>query len=281
MLNFIKEHRKGIIATLVFHGIILILFLFWGFRTPLPLPAEEGILINFGETDFGSGEIEPETAPVEEQTYIPPSSSQAATTETETEEEVLSQDFEEAAAIEDQKEEVKQDVSETEDKEDNKVDQEQNDDNKEEQPEQIEPEREVNERALFPGRNDNQNDSESEGITEGQGNQGSSSGDPNSDNYAKGNSGSGGISYTLAGRYPESLPKPRYPVNEQGKVVVAVSVDRYGNVTSATPGVKGSTTNNKLLLQAAKEAALKAKFDKKAEAPAFQKGTIVYHFVLQ
>jgi TonB family protein len=207
MLNFLKEHNRGIIATIIFHGIVLLMFLFWGFRTPLPLPAEEGILINFGETDFGSGEIEPETSPIDE--------------------------------------------------------------------------REVNERALFPGRNDSENDSQSEGVIEGEGNQGSPSGDPESDNYNKGNSGSGGISYNLAGRYPESLPKPKYPVNEQGKVVVEVTVDKYGNVTSANPGVKGSTTSNKLLLQAAKEAALKAKFDKKAEAPAFQKGTIVYHFVLQ
>jgi colicin import membrane protein len=281
MLNFLKEHNRGIIATIIFHGIVLLMFLFWGFRTPLPLPAEEGILINFGETDFGSGEIEPETSPIDEQKYIPPSSSQSSQSETDTEEEILDQDYEEAASIENENKNKEQEISENKDDEDEKVDQDQNAENEEEQPEQIEPEREVNERALFPGRNDSENDSQSEGVIEGEGNQGSPSGDPESDNYNKGNSGSGGISYNLAGRYPESLPKPKYPVNEQGKVVVEVTVDKYGNVTSANPGVKGSTTSNKLLLQAAKEAALKAKFDKKAEAPAFQKGTIVYHFVLQ
>jgi len=281
MFQFFKEHKNGIIATILFHGIVFLLIIFWGFRTPLPLPAEEGILINFGETDFGSGEIEPETSPVEEQNYTPPSSSQSSQSETETEEKILDQDFEDAASIEKQKNIIKKEVSENKKDEEEKIDQQQNADNEEEQPEQVEPEREVNKRALFPGRNEDSNNSESEGITEGEGNQGSSSGDPDSDNYKEGNSGSGGISYSLTGRYPESLPKPNYPVNEQGKVVVEVTVDRYGNVTSATPGVKGSTTSNKLLLQAAKEAALKAKFDKKAEAPSFQKGTIVYHFVLQ
>jgi colicin import membrane protein len=280
MIKFIKEHRRGLLATIAFHGILIALFLFWGFKTPLPLPAEEGILINFGETDFGAGDIEPETSPIEEQEYIPPSSSQESSDATETEEEILEQDFEESASIEnDRPAEEKQNADDNKDEE--KIDQQQNNDNEEEVPEQVEPEREVDKRALFPGRNNDANDSQSEGITEGEGNQGSPSGDPDSNDYTPGNSGSGGISYSLEGRYPESLPKPSYPVNDQGKVVVEVTVDRYGNVTSATPGVKGSTTSNKLLLQSAKEAALKAKFDTKAEAPAFQKGIITYHFVLQ
>ena len=100
MIKFIKEHRRGLIATISFHGLLITLFIFWGFKTPLPLPAEEGILINFGETDFGSGTIEPETSPIEEQEYIPPSSSRESSDATETEEEILEQDFEESAAIE-------------------------------------------------------------------------------------------------------------------------------------------------------------------------------------
>jgi len=47
------------------------------------------------------------------------------------------------------------------------------------------------------------------------------------------------------------------------------------------PGVKGSTTLDANLLAAAKRAALKAKFDKKPDAPAYQKGTITYYFKLQ
>jgi len=63
--------------------------------------------------------------------------------------------------------------------------------------------------------------------------------------------------------------------------VVEVTVDRYGNVTKAIPGEKGSTTLNDHLHRAAKEAALSAKFERKPNAPAYQKGTITYHFILR
>ncbi|HAX93637.1 MAG TPA: hypothetical protein DCY25_06795 [Bacteroidales bacterium] len=63
--------------------------------------------------------------------------------------------------------------------------------------------------------------------------------------------------------------------------MVAISVDRSGKVIQANPGVKGSTTLNADLLRVAKEAALKARFDSKTDAPAIQKGFITYNFVLQ
>ena len=93
--------------------------------------------------------------------------------------------------------------------------------------------------------------------------------------------GTNGTSFSLAGRNPESLPKPEYKYQIEGKVVVEITVDKQGNVTDAVPGVKGSTTLNEQLLSAAKKAALKAKFDKKPDAPSYQKGTITYFFRLQ
>ena len=93
--------------------------------------------------------------------------------------------------------------------------------------------------------------------------------------------GTNGTSFSLAGRNPESLPKPEYYKQIEGKVVVEITVDKYGNVTDAIPGAKGSTTLDANLLDAAKKAALKAKFDKKPDAPAYQKGTITYYFKLQ
>jgi outer membrane biosynthesis protein TonB len=63
--------------------------------------------------------------------------------------------------------------------------------------------------------------------------------------------------------------------------VVDVSVDRSGKVTQAIPGTKGSTTLDEYLLRVAKEAALKARFDSKANAPVIQKGTITYNFILR
>ncbi|HYX07424.1 MAG TPA: TonB family protein, partial [Bacteroidales bacterium] len=86
---------------------------------------------------------------------------------------------------------------------------------------------------------------------------------------------------SLAGRNPLLLPKPDYNYQVEGKVVVEVTVDRLGNVTNAVAGVRGSTTLDENLLNAAKKAALRARFDTKPDAPAYQKGTITYHFMLQ
>ena len=91
--------------------------------------------------------------------------------------------------------------------------------------------------------------------------------------------GDEGILFSLEGRTPQSLPKPEYNYQVEGIVVVEVTVDLNGNVTTANPGVKGSTTLNEHLMAAAKKAALAAKFDRKPDAPAFQKGTITYNFI--
>ena len=79
----------------------------------------------------------------------------------------------------------------------------------------------------------------------------------------------------------QSLAYSEYDYQGEGRVVVEVSVDRSGKVIQATPGSKGSTTLDEYLLKVAKEAALKATFDPKADAPAVQKGTITYNFMLR
>jgi outer membrane biosynthesis protein TonB len=62
---------------------------------------------------------------------------------------------------------------------------------------------------------------------------------------------------------------------------VEVSVDREGKVIQAIPGSKGSTTLDEYLLKAAKDAALEARFEAKPDAPAVQKGSITYNFILK
>jgi TonB family protein len=77
------------------------------------------------------------------------------------------------------------------------------------------------------------------------------------------------------------LPLPEYDYQGEGKVVVEVSVDRSGKVTQATAGIKGSNTLDEYLLKVAREAAMKAQFDAKPDAPLMQKGTITYNFILK
>lgn len=91
----------------------------------------------------------------------------------------------------------------------------------------------------------------------------------------------GNISYNFGGRGFQSLPKPNYDYQGEGKVVVEVSVDRSGKVIQARPGMAGSTILDDYLLKVAKEAALKARFEAKSDAPAVQKGTITYNFKLK
>ena len=59
-LNERNSKRKGMIGSLLFHILLIISFLFMGLKYQDPPPAEEGISINFGFIDEGSGDIEPE-----------------------------------------------------------------------------------------------------------------------------------------------------------------------------------------------------------------------------
>jgi outer membrane biosynthesis protein TonB len=143
---------------------------------------------------------------------------------------------------------------------------------------------EINNRAknAFGGNGKGSSDSKStsQGVTFGAGNQGSPQGTANAEKYGPGGGVGNGVSFSLDGRSAQSLPQPNYPGNEEGKVVVRVTVDKNGVVTKAEPGVTGSDTIIPELLSAAKNAALKAKFNVDDNAPAFQTGTITYRFNL-
>ncbi|MEG1622638.1 MAG: TonB family protein [Alistipes sp.] len=75
-----------------------------------------------------------------------------------------------------------------------------------------------------------------------------------------------------------SLPRPDYPGNVAGKVLIRVTVDKSGKVTAATYEPTGSTTSDADLVEAARRAAFKARF---TESSSFvQGGTITYVFKL-
>lgn len=75
------------------------------------------------------------------------------------------------------------------------------------------------------------------------------------------------------------LPRPSYPGQQGGKVVIRVTVDAKGNVTSATFEPRGSTTTDAALVRAATEAARKARFTESRAT--VQGGTITYNFRLE
>ncbi|GAA3778813.1 energy transducer TonB [Flavobacterium ginsengiterrae] len=90
----------------------------------------------------------------------------------------------------------------------------------------------------------------------------------------------GGTGYSLGNRKALSKPAPKYTCNEEGKVVVEVTVDQNGKTISATPGVKGTTNTARCLLDQAKLAAMNTKWESDNDAPAKQTGKIIYNFSL-
>ena len=95
-----------------------------------------------------------------------------------------------------------------------------------------------------------------------------------------GSGSGGGIGYSLGNRKALSKPAPKYTCNEQGKVVVEVSVDRTGRTINAVAGVKGTTNTAKCLLDQARIAAINTRWDASSDAPEKQVGKIVYNFNL-
>jgi TonB family protein len=287
-----KNKNIGLIGTITFHVTVLLLVIFFGFVTPFPLPEEEGVLINFGTDATGSGQVEtqfsqvipkpqPEPQPVQKSEPVSESSP-------EDKKEVLTQDYEQTAMIEEQKRKEKERTVEEEKKEKQRREEEverkrleEIEKQKREEQERIaEQQRKIAEstKQAF-GQADTK--SQSDGTGNAFGNQGDPKGSPDSKSYT-GNDGPGkdGIGYSLAGRTPQGgqLPLPNYPSKEDGTVIIKVKVDQNGNVTDAEWEPRGSTTTNKQLINAAVEAAKKAKFNRDAKADLIQVGTITYRF---
>lgn len=262
--------RNGIIGTIIYHCILLLILLFLGFSTPEPPQGDEGILINFGDSPTGFGNIEPvlaETKQTPEQDEPQPSEKNDLSG---TEEEIMTQDFEEAPVV--ASKEVKKKKTEKEITREVKP-------VKEEKKEVKQPT--VNTKALYSGKNKGTSESGSQGITESGGNQGSPEGSTESDSYIGNGLGDTGIGYDLEGRSGVFLPAPPPNYQRGGVVKVEIIVDREGNVISVREGVQGSTTSDITLLKLAREAALKSKFSAKNEGAVHQKGTITYTFKLK
>lgn len=247
-----KYARIGLIGTLVFHGVVVVLLLIFGFSTPLPLPAEEGVIVNLGYSETGSGPVQPREPAETNKAQPKPSSSEP--------EEVATSDNPDAPTINSSQNPQENNQSTTNNNYDNTQQQ------------------QVNQNLLFGQKHNS--DGGSEGNDDNGDDKGKPGGDPDSRRY-EGTPGGNGDSpnFSLKGRISKSLPRPNNNFQEQGKVVVKIWVDREGNVIAAEPGFKGSTTTDSRLYKLAKQAALKAKFSSKNDAPSKQTGTITYTFI--
>ncbi|MGR6088661.1 MAG: hypothetical protein ACU4F9_10825 [Arcticibacter sp.] len=87
-----------------------------------------------------------------------------------------------------------------------------------------------------------------------------------------------GVSFVMAGRKLIREPKIDNLTMEKGIVVVEITIDKYGNVVKAVPGIEGTTTTSNYLLTKAKQAAESVKFDTSPVMPQSQTGSITITF---
>ena len=120
-----------------------------------------------------------------------------------------------------------------------------------------------------------------EGDNDFQGDKGNIEGNIYSSSYYK-NIGLRGIgkSYGLNGRSLQSNGKVVQDCNQEGTVVVRITVNKNGNVVNAEPGVKGSTNTHPCLLLPAKKTALLHKWYPDEQAPEQQIGFVLIQFKL-
>ena len=89
------------------------------------------------------------------------------------------------------------------------------------------------------------------------------------------------IYYELKNRYHLRLPVPVYKCEGAGLIEVRIAVDRRGRVVQAEIKKPGETANEICLAEAARNAALKTRFNADYNAPVRQAGTLIYHFIAQ
>lgn len=295
-----ESQRTGIIYTILIHAGIFILLLMLKLSAEVLFQADEGLLVDFGYSETGIGEEEPSAVfSLNDNRYKPPVQAVQKTTakipasKEIREEDLLTQDHEPSTALNTKKktpkviEKKKPDPAvelEKKLKKEQLAQQQLEAQNLQKKKQEEQMIGNINSRAknaFGGGLTDNGSTSQGEGVTYGPGNQGDPNGQPGVKRYGPGGGTGSGVSYNLSGRQARSLPKPAYPGNEGGIVVVEVTVDKLGKVSAARAGIFGSTSSDPDLLEAATKAAKAAKFNVDDNAPAFQKGTITYHFVLE
>ena len=270
------ERNSAKITTLII--VIFVLLLFIVGPPYMDPPEEYGVAVNFGTTDFGSGnkplskpkqvdipkvveesqpqqeKVEPKTAPVKS-------------------EDVLTTDNAEAIAIKKQKQAEAKAKSESERVERLKRE-------AEEEKKRVEAEKRKKLDNLIGGvKNSKDSDTGGEGPDGKPGNKGQLDGNPYAPSYFGGSGpGKGGVGFGLGGRGKPSRQIYKQDCNEYGLVIVRIEVNQNGQVIKADPGAKGSTNTHPCLLEPAKKIAESHKWPADSNAPTKQVGFVSINF---
>ncbi|MGC6429491.1 MAG: energy transducer TonB [Jejuia sp.] len=274
------KHQRNSAKITALIAIILLLLLFVVGPPYMDPPEEYGVAVNFGNSNFGRGNVQPKK-PVKSEPKIveeppqPEPSKAEPTKSAPAKEEVLTADNAEEIAIKKQKEaEAKaKAIAEAKAKaEAERI--------AREKREQEEKKRKLD--ALIGGVSKSEGtETGSEGNDNRAGDKGQLDGNPYAPSYfGEQGTGSGGVGYGLNGRGRASFKRLKQDCNESGLVIVRIVVNKSGNVIEATPGVKGTTNTAQCLLEPAKKIALSHKWPSDSKAPSRQIGFVSVNFKL-
>ncbi|CAI8330849.1 MAG: Uncharacterised protein [uncultured Bacteroidota bacterium] len=274
-----KKKSAGLTAVV---AILLLLLFFMLGLTYYDPPISYGMEVNFGTLAQGSGEVQPTKSvqtieqpvekpfEVEEKVEVTPPKESTE----ESIKEVLTEK-ESTVVVPDKKEEVKLREA-VEDEPEPEV-----------EPEPLKEVPKVSEATksvvsnLLKNKTEDGEQTQGEGDDLVQGDKGKLEGNPYSssyyNNYGLGGRGKG---YGLNGRNLQSNGKVVQDCNQEGTVVVRITVNNNGEVVQAVPGVKGSTNTHPCLLEPARKTALLHKWFPDNNAPAEQIGFVVIQFKL-
>jgi hypothetical protein len=279
--------------SVIFHGLLLLVFLFVIFTTPIPpypvVGGGGGLEVNFGTSANGMGNVQPEQyLPIDMKVIDQQSNKTNKTSKNDND--IMTQDIDDApelkTSIVNKKDKKKKDLIEQEITKSNDI--------KINDPV-------VNPMAIYKKK--------AKGASEGETGKPGDQGSPTGNIYSKNHSGDGGtgggtgggngtgdgtgigsgsgpgtgslkgISFSLMGRRQLYLSKPpKVTLQNEVKVVVKIWVDKTGEVIRANPGEPGTTTSDQKLYKLSEENALKSKFDSNPKAKEVQVGTITYIF---
>ena len=266
-----KNKITGLIGTAVLHILLLILLLVIAIRRP-QVQEEGGVPVMLGNTELSQGNADPYTLTDidimnEPEAPAPDVSEPETVPPVEAKEEIITQTEEETVAV--PKKEPKKETPKKETPKKEKP--------KKETPKKDVPKKAAAKKIAGAFGKGTQMGNKGTGTT-GFGLEGSPTG-----NSSEGkSSGVGGYgTFDLNGRSLGSggLPMPVYNVQDEGRVVVTITVNPAGQVISTSIN-KRTNTVNASLRKAAEEAARKARFNQ-VDGVNNQTGTITYYFKLK
>jgi protein TonB len=235
-----KSRNVGMIATIVFHGGIALLFLIlMAWKAPNPPLPEYGVEINLGFSSEGSGEeqiaTDPGTEGTTDESPAQPTEAQPEEVKEEKVEEQKQQevvtDEKNPVSVKEEKKEVKEEVKTETKKETAKT-----------TPTETK-KQEVNKEAVFnPNQTTDKTTSQKTGENKSEGddtnktgNKGQPTGTPDPNASYSGTQGGGaggdGDGLDLAGWKWDHKPDPKLPENESGRLVFEIWVDGDGEIT--------------------------------------------------